>query len=367
MKKVVIYSRNKNIRPSDYYRIIQYTKKINAEITIRSAVPNFIDRWCLDSVGKKCTRILSLFICYFCIIINFIVGFILDIVQRPDKIIVIREIFPRVIPPFFKYLLKKKCQKVDFIWDFDDSIISAVEISKSEAEIYLNNAKHIIVSTPYLKNSLPKFVKNKTDVLCTTDGDLANIDLNEINSIRKDVFINIINVVWVATSSNLPNLLDIVDFFEIAAKKIKKEHGKELHLKVVCNKKVEKDFEFLKVDNIQWTHDVALKEILSAHIGIMPLMNNEFALGKAGFKLIQYMAGGLPVIASSVGFNSSILNGNIGFCVEQNSEKQWVKAIVELSKDYTKWEKFSLNSRREWEEKYSYQSHLDFWNKLINE
>ena len=99
----------------------------------------------------------------------------------------------------------------------------------------------------------------------------------------------------------------------------------------------------------------------------MPLMNNKFALGKAGFKLIQYISGGVPVIASNVGFNSSILNKNIGFCVDQNSAEQWVNAIVELSKDYLNWEKYSINSKKEWKEKYSYQSHLEFWNNLINQ
>ena len=366
MKNVVIYVRNKNIRPSDYYRIVQYSNNLNANVIIRSAVPDKIDRWSLDSAKNKISRLLSLILSYLFIIKNYIFGTIKDKKIKPEVIIVVREIFPRKILPFLKISLIKKCKLTKLIWDYDDSIIGT-EISETEANIYFEYASRIVVSTPYLKEHLPESVKKKTDVLCTTDGDLAKIKLNEINKKRKEDFESVINVVWVATANNMPNLLDVIEYLNVAAKKIMKEYDKELHLKIVCNREVEQVFDFLKVHNITWTHDVALDEILSAHIGIMPLMNNEFALGKAGFKLVQYMAGGLPLIASNVGFNSSLLNEKIGFGVDQNSEEQWVNAIVQLSGEYMQWEQYSLNSRKEWEERYSYQSHLDFWDRLINE
>ena len=45
---------------------------------------------------------------------------------------------------------------------------------------------------------------------------------------------------------------------------------------------------------------------------------------KRGFKLIQYMASGLPTIADSVGANSEIIiNGETGFLC--NSDKEWLK------------------------------------------
>lgn len=364
MKKIVVYVRNKNIRPSDYYRVVQYTKRFDGEVIIRSAIPDKVDRWCLGARQKSIVRILSLIICYFFVLTNFLWGYVQDKKLQPQAVIVVRELFPRKMLPFVGHMLKKHCQQFEFIWDFDDSIIGT-EISNGEAEIYFQYAKHIVVSTPYLKEHLPESVWDKTSVLPTTDGDLADINLNLINEKRKETYKSVINIVWVATINNIPNLLDVLDYLDLAAKKIGEQFGKEVHLKVVCNGKVEKVCKNLIVDNITWSRDRALEEIKNAHIGIMPLMNNQFALGKAGFKLIQYLSGGLPVIASDTGFNASILNDKIGYQVKQNAEEEWINAIVNLSKNYDEWNDYSVKALEEWNEKYSFQEHLDFWNNLL--
>lgn len=365
MKKAIIYVRNKTIRPSDYYRMTQYAKDLNANVIIRSAIPDKLDRWSLDNKNNIVVKILSQVLCYFCIVINFIKGYFKDKKEKPDCIIVIREIFPRKILPMFKGMLNKKCKMFNFIWDFDDSIIGG-EISNAEADIYINCAKKIVVSTPYLKECLSAQTQKKTEVLCTTDGDLSNIDIDKINESRLKNYETTINVIWVATASNLPNLINVSDYFDEAAKIIREKLNKQLVLKVVCNKGLETKYDNLKVDNIVWTHDGALKEIMSAHIGIMPLIQNEFALGKAGFKLIQYMSGGLPLIASNVGYNSSIIDADVGFSVEQNSKEQWVDAIVALASDKNTWSEYSKNSHQKWHSEYSYDTHLDFWQKLID-
>ena len=191
MKKVVIYVRNKNIRPSDYYRVVQYTKGFDANVIIRSAIPDKIDRWCLDAKQKSIVRIISLISCYFFILVNFLRGYVQDKKIQPDAVIVVREIFPRkMIFPFGKILMRQ-CQQFNYIWDFDDSIIGT-EISDQEAEIYLQYAKQIVVSTPYLKEHLPERVWNKTCVLPTTDGDLSNLNLCSVNEKRRETYKSII-------------------------------------------------------------------------------------------------------------------------------------------------------------------------------
>jgi glycosyltransferase involved in cell wall biosynthesis len=64
-------------------------------------------------------------------------------------------------------------------------------------------------------------------------------------------------------------------------------------------------------------------------IGIMPLVDNEFQRGKCGLKLLQYMAAGLPTIASPVGVNSEItLEGRTGFLAA--NKEQWGSALKTL-------------------------------------
>ena len=42
-------------------------------------------------------------------------------------------------------------------------------------------------------------------------------------------------------------------------------------------------------------------------VGIAPTPTDRWTLGKCGFKIVQYMAAGLPVIASPVGANAELV------------------------------------------------------------
>ncbi|WEN42119.1 hypothetical protein CKCBHOJB_01704 [Thauera sp. GDN1] len=75
-----------------------------------------------------------------------------------------------------------------------------------------------------------------------------------------------------------------------------------------------------------------MDEIRGFDVGIMPLPDEPWARGKCGFKLIQYMACGLPVVASPVGVNAEIVeDGANGFLARDAGE--WVVALVRLKGD----------------------------------
>jgi glycosyltransferase involved in cell wall biosynthesis len=65
---------------------------------------------------------------------------------------------------------------------------------------------------------------------------------------------------------------------------------------------------------LDWAEEREIADIQSMDIGIMPLPDEPFARGKCGYKLIQYGACGLPVVASPVGVNAEIvIEGETGF------------------------------------------------------
>lgn len=64
---------------------------------------------------------------------------------------------------------------------------------------------------------------------------------------------------------------------------------------------------------VEWSPEVETRIAEHFDVGIMPLEDNAFQRGKCGCKLLQYMAAGLPAIASPVGVNARILAGGHGF------------------------------------------------------
>ena len=90
--------------------------------------------------------------------------------------------------------------------------------------------------------------------------------------------------------------------------------------------------EKLPLEVLQWTEATEVLEIQRFDIGIMPLCDEPFERGKCGYKLIQYMACGKPVVASPVGVNSVIVrNGIEGFLV--SSAEEWIESLRKLVDD----------------------------------
>jgi glycosyltransferase involved in cell wall biosynthesis len=83
---------------------------------------------------------------------------------------------------------------------------------------------------------------------------------------------------------------------------------------------------------IEWTEESEIAEVQKMDIGIMPVWDGPFLRGKCGYKLIQYMACALPVVASPVGANSEIVvAGETGFLA--TSIDEWKAALERLIGD----------------------------------
>ena len=81
-----------------------------------------------------------------------------------------------------------------------------------------------------------------------------------------------------------------------------------------------------------WKLETEVAEIQKFDIGIMPLTDDPWSRGKCGYKLIQYMACGLPVVASPVGVNTKLVqHGENGFLA--TTQEEWAEALQRLIAD----------------------------------
>lgn len=88
----------------------------------------------------------------------------------------------------------------------------------------------------------------------------------------------------------------------------------------------------LPMSSEAWSESTEVASIENFDIGIMPLFDEPFERGKCGYKLIQYMACSLPVVASPVGVNASIVEHGVnGFLA--NTSEEWALALRTLAAD----------------------------------
>jgi hypothetical protein len=110
------------------------------------------------------------------------------------------------------------------------------------------------------------------------------------------------------------------------------------------------------VDLVDWEESREIAEVQSMDIGIMPVPDVIWYRGKSGYKLIQYMACGLPVVASPVGVNAEIVGHGVNGFLAADDE-QWKRALLQLIDDADLRAAMGAAGRRRAEELYSLHTH----------
>jgi glycosyltransferase involved in cell wall biosynthesis len=93
-------------------------------------------------------------------------------------------------------------------------------------------------------------------------------------------------------------------------------------------------------------------------IGLMPLPDDPWTRGKGGYKLLQYMAVGLPVVASPVGVNTQIVAaGDSGYLA--GTEAEWEEHLERLLLDPARRGRMGRRGRQIVEDRYSLRRSAD--------
>lgn len=129
-------------------------------------------------------------------------------------------------------------------------------------------------------------------------------------------------VVWIGRPENLVYLEPLRPVFGDLARRVS-----GFRLRVVCSEFP--DWPEVPLQRVPWSQETEVEQLATAGIGIMPLTDDDWARGKCAFKLLQYMAAGLPTVASPVGENREVVvDGETGFLAAD--EESWSQRLGEL-------------------------------------
>lgn len=113
---------------------------------------------------------------------------------------------------------------------------------------------------------------------------------------------------------------------------------------------------------VKWDLAKEMEVIRSFDVGIMPLVDTPYSRGKCGLKLLQYMAAGVPVVASPVGVNKEIVEDGVnGFLAKDDEE--WYEKVKILIGDEGLRRRLGQEGRRTVEKRYDLELYGD---KLVS-
>jgi len=281
-------------------------------------------------------------------IIYFIQSFfnrILDVIRlrRYDLVFIHREACP-FGPPIFEWLIYKF--KKPIIYDFDDAIfLQNYNLANrfyrflkfpSKTKEIIKMASMVIVPNVFLKEYTGKFNEHVYIIPTPIDTDKFKIAAKSPNKLV---------IGWVGSFTTASYLKVVFNAMQQLSKKY------DFVLKVFGAGEII-SIPGVKIENHDWHLKEEVEYFQSIDIGIYPLIDTLWARGKAGFKAIQYMAVGVPVVASSVGMVKDFIEDGVnGYLVK--TEEEWVEKISKLIEDSNLRRSIGLAGRKTVEEKYS--------------
>lgn len=278
-------------------------------------------------------------------------------VKRYDLLIIEKELFPW-LPPWAERILS--LLKVPFIVDYDDAIFHNYDMHKNRIIRYCLGEKIRLV----MKYSSMVLAGNEYLVKYAKSTDVKRIhllptviDLNKY-SIKHQKQPNIFTIGWIGTPSTSKFLNIVLPVLNRFCSKFP--------AKVLLIGSGPVDFDGIPVEIREWSETTEVSDIHLFDVGIMPLYDEPWEQGKCGYKLIQYMACGLPVITSPVGINNEIVqNGMNGFFA--SNDEEWMESLRILYCDPELRMKFGEVGRKKVELKYSLQVTAPLVIKLIQD
>ncbi|GGK57789.1 glycosyltransferase family 4 protein [Rufibacter glacialis] len=243
-------------------------------------------------------------------------------IQKYKFIFIHREATPIGLP-WFEWIVAKVLKK-KIIYDFDDAIWmpNTSEANKIVAGLKWHHkvgqicqwAYKVSCGNTYLQTYARKF-NSESFVIPTT------IDTVGHHNRLKEQENEPVVIGWTGTHSTMKYLETIVPV-------LKKLEEKYSFLFLVISNK-EPVFQLKSLRYLPWNKDSEIEDLLRMNIGVMPLVDDQWAKGKCAFKALQYMALGIPALVSPVGMNTEVVDHGInGFICDEPS--QWYSALEEL-------------------------------------
>lgn len=264
------------------------------------------------------------------------------------EVIVFQKYVPLII-------LQKLFAHKRMIFDFDDRIYEThlLQNPKSRIHAFLQRVDRIIVSVPSLQQELTETLPELATKISAIP---TLVDVNQYQTNRLEITESAkTRIGWIGSSQGLQYLRMI----EKSLFQLSQEFQNQIEFIVICDQPyVPAQGEF-PVKNITWTLGHELLYFTKIDISIMPLDQSDRARSKAGFKAIQSLAAGVPVVASAVGVNQDIIQpGENGFLAHQPEEfYEYLKCLTIDLTLRTKMAKFAPESVR----KYDYSTWEDLY------
>lgn len=340
--------------PSSRYRVYQYLpylRQAGFEATVLPAIP---EPWFSLGYYAHSKLIRSLY--YGLEVLGNLVR--LRKSRSYDVVFVQKGILSTHLRGFERFLEEVESR---LVFDLDDLVYgrSVVEFGQplfkkwqdlSQTEKISARSRAVVAGNSYLKTLALRHNRNVHWVPTPVDTERFRPAAQKPESAREEIVIG-----WIGIGGGVA----YVRLLERVFQELSRKH--RIRLKLITRP----DKNPLRMDGVSvrlvpWSREHEVEEMGEFDIGIMPLPDDEWVRGKCGFKLLQYMAMGIPGVSSRLGVNPEIVEEGVdGFLAGEPEE--WVEKLSRLIEDSNLRREMGKRAREKAVEKYS----LNKWSPVL--
>lgn len=264
--------------------------------------------------------------------------------------------------PIFEWLTCLLAKRI--VYDIDDMVYlghsSAANrfwqsFKGTRKMLYLmKKANHVITCTPKLDQFVRQYNSNTTDISSTVDTN--NRYQPKTNYLDKNELV----IGWSGSHSTSKYLYLLKEVLQNLAT----THN--FKLMVMGDKHFA--IEGVHVESFEWQEEIEMQILEQFDIGLYPLPDEPWVYGKSGLKAIQYMALGIPTVATALGANFRIIEDSVnGFLVSSNDLNAWKDKISLLIESPSLRQKMGVNARQTIVQHYSVEANQSKYLAVFND
>jgi glycosyltransferase involved in cell wall biosynthesis len=212
------------------------------------------------------------------------------------------------------------------VYDFDDAVMfrdsqRGEHLSGRRRRNFVRTVKSadvVIAGNEYLRSFALK--ENPNTSLIPTSVDMERYTERPTASESKSLLLG-----WIGSSKTLMYLENMKSIWDTIY-----DRFPHVKLKIVGDRFFH--CERMPVIKKPWKYEEEIDDLHSFDIGLMPLTDDPWSRGKCGFKLLQYMAVGVPAVCSPVGVNREIVSDGLNGFWARN-EQEWIDKLSTLIRD----------------------------------
>jgi glycosyltransferase involved in cell wall biosynthesis len=258
---------------------------------------------------------------------------LLPAIKGADVIFVQRKRLPLSALLFIRRLGKK------IVYDFDDAVMFKNSLAanpyslrrKMSFKRMLGFVDLVVAGNAFLREEAEKYHRSVVVLPTPVDGERYREKTYRENKT--------VRIGWIGDHGSIHYMESYKDVWEGLGRK----YGDRVALAVICDTFIDtKEIETIK---IPWSGESEISNLSRLDIGVMPLFDDLWSRGKCGFKIIQYLGVGVPVVSTPVGINRDVVEDGVnGFWA--GTKEEWHEKLSILIEDAALRERMGREGRK---------------------